>query len=86
MSDIDPYELQAQKLRILAASHRKRAAELDAAAAAVLAGRSMRKFADLLTDAEAREVAEHPDLAELNVQLDGYYGDRGEPRDPGSST
>jgi hypothetical protein len=35
----------------------------------------MRRFAELLTEAEVREIAEHPDLAELNVQLDGYYGD-----------
>ncbi|MEU5442734.1 hypothetical protein [Streptomyces griseofuscus] len=68
------YELRAQMLRILAAAHRQRAAELDAAAAAVSTGGSMQKFASLLTEAEARDVAQHPDLAELNVQLDALYG------------
>lgn len=76
MSDpVDPYELRARQLRILAGLHRKRAAELDMAAAAGLAARSFRRFAELLTEAEVRDIAEHPDLAELNVQLDGYYGD-----------
>jgi len=69
------YELRARQLRILADLHRKRAAELDMAAEAALATRSMRRFVELLTESEARELAEHPDLAELNVQLEGFYGD-----------
>jgi hypothetical protein len=71
----DPYELRARQLRILAGLHRKRADELDMAAEATLASRSMRRLAELLTEAEVRDLAEHPDLAELNVQLDGFYGD-----------
>ena len=71
----DEYELRARQLRILADLHRKRAAELDVAAEATLATRSMRRFADLLTESEVRQLAEHPDLAELDVQLDGFYGD-----------
>ncbi|ELP67707.1 hypothetical protein STRTUCAR8_08579 [Streptomyces turgidiscabies Car8] len=70
----DRYELRARQLRILAGLHRKRAAELDTAAEAALATRSMRRFAELLTESEMRELAEHPDLAELNVQLEGFYG------------
>lgn len=70
---VDPYELRARQLRILAGLHRKRAAELDMMAEAGLAARSMRQLVDVLTEAEVREIAEHPDLAELNVQLDGYY-------------
>ncbi|NGO75417.1 hypothetical protein G6045_06960 [Streptomyces sp. YC504] len=73
--DVDPYELRARQLRILAGLHRKRAAELEMAAQAGLAARSMRKLTELLTEAEVREIAEHPDLAELNVQLDGFYED-----------
>ncbi|MFJ2515598.1 hypothetical protein ACIPEL_36275 [Streptomyces griseoviridis] len=69
-----PDDLRAQMLRILAANHRRRAAQLDMAAAALEAARPMKKLVDLLTEAEAREVAEHPDLAELNAQLEGYYG------------
>ncbi|MBW8704944.1 hypothetical protein MBT84_35655 [Streptomyces sp. MBT84] len=77
---VDPYQLRARQLRILAKLHRKRAAELDRTAAAMLASRSMRRLVDVLTQAEIRDLAEHPDLAELNVQLDGFYGDR--PVDP----
>lgn len=71
----DRYELRARQLRILAGLHRKRADELDRAAEAALASRSMRRLAELLTEAEVRELSEHPDLAELNVQLEGYYGE-----------
>ncbi|MEV6833786.1 hypothetical protein AB0N17_04565 [Streptomyces sp. NPDC051133] len=71
----DRYELRARQLRILAGLHRKRADELDRAAEAALATRSMRRLAELLTEAEVRELAEHPDLAELNVQLEGFYGE-----------
>ncbi|WP_199546604.1 hypothetical protein [Streptomyces sp. N35] len=70
---IDPYELRARQLRILASLHRKRAAELEMTAQAGLAVRSMRKLTETLTEAEVRQIAEHPDLAELNVQLDGFY-------------
>lgn len=72
---VDPYELRARQLRILAGLHRKRAAELDMAAEAGLAARSMRRLTEMLTEAEVREIAGHPDLAELNVQLDSFYGD-----------
>lgn len=71
----DRYELRARQLRILAGLHRKRADELDRAAEAGLATRSMRRLAELLTEAEVRQLAGHPDLAELNLQLDGFYGD-----------
>ena len=81
---IDPYELQARRLRILAALYRKRAAELDMAAEAALATRSMRQFMDAWNAGVAQDVAEHPDLAELNVQLDGFY-DAGPVR-PGEET
>ncbi|MEU8968140.1 hypothetical protein AB0D11_02495 [Streptomyces monashensis] len=71
----DRYGLRARQLRILAELHRKRAAELDKAAELTLASRSMHRLADLLTEAETRQLAEHPDLAELNVQLEGFYGE-----------
>ena len=71
----DRYELRARQLRILASLHRKRADELDMAAEAALATRSMRRLTELLTEAEVRQLAEHPDLAELNVQLEGFYGE-----------
>ena len=70
----DEYEIRARMLRLLAARHRARAAELDMMAAMAKTTGSMKRLMGMLTEAEAREVAEHPDLAELNVQLDGLYG------------
>jgi hypothetical protein len=71
---IDPHELHARLLRLLAAAHRKRAAELDMAAQAALATRSVNAFADAYRASEAREFAEHPDIAETLAQLEGFYG------------
>ncbi|MCX5285951.1 hypothetical protein [Streptomyces sp. NBC_00198] len=73
--------LRARLLRLLASAHRKRAAELDMAAAAAEAGGAMQHLADIITAGEARDIAEHPDLAELNVQLDGFYDDPVRPGD-----
>lgn len=70
----DEYELQARRLRILAGLYRKKAAELDMAAEAALATRSMRRLVEAWDAGVAQDVAQHPDLAELNVQLDGFYG------------
>lgn len=70
----DEYELQARRLRILAGLYRKKAAELDMAAEAALAARSMQRFTEAWDAGIAQDVAQHPDLAELNVQLDGFYG------------
>lgn len=39
------------------------------------ATRSIRAFNDAYSLSESREVARHPDLAELNVALDGWYGE-----------
>lgn len=79
----DEYELQAQRLRILAGLYRKRAAELDMDAEAALAARSMRKFAEAWNAGVAQDIAQHPDLAELNVRLDGFYED---PECPGEES
>lgn len=78
----DEYELQARKLRILAGLYRKKAAELDMAAQAVLATRSIHRFTAAWDAAIAQDFAGHPDLTELNVQLDGFYGDGAGPVRP----
>lgn len=70
---VDPYELRARLHRIAAGRLRVAAAEQGMAAAAVMATKSMKQFAGTWNAGVARDVAEHPDLAELNVQLDGYY-------------
>lgn len=72
---IDPYELRARMHRIAASQLRAAAAGQDVAAAAMLAAKSMKQLTDAFNAGVARDVAEHPDLAELNVQLDGFYAD-----------
>ncbi|MFI9463746.1 hypothetical protein [Streptomyces xiamenensis] len=73
MSTPDEVDLRVRMLRILAAFHRKRAADLDMAASAVFATHAMDRLVDVTTEAEGQEVAAHPDLAELNVQLNALY-------------
>jgi len=67
-------EIRARLHRIMAGRLRVAAAEQDAFAAIVELGASMRRLAEVMTAGDARDVATHPDLAELNVQCDGYYG------------
>lgn len=71
--NIDPHELHVRRLRILAGLYRQKAAELDMAAEAAVASRSLDHLVKTWNAAVAQDVAQHPDLAELNVQLDGYY-------------
>jgi hypothetical protein len=39
------------------------------------AGPALQRMAEAWDAACAQEIAEHPSLAELNVQMDGFYGD-----------
>ena len=64
----------ASLYRIRANAHKLAAARDELNASAIEAAAALRRFAGAFAAAEAREVAEHPDLAELNLQLDGYYG------------
>ena len=59
----------------MAALHQKKAAELNMAAEAALATRSMQRLVDAWNAGVAQDIAQHPDLAELNAQLDGFYGE-----------
>jgi hypothetical protein len=59
--------------RCLALRARVQAAQYDLAAECVLAQASVESFAAAFRASEVRDVAEHPDLVELNVQMDGYY-------------
>ncbi len=74
MSPDERAQFWASMYRIRANAHRFAAARDDLNAAAIEAAASMQRFVEAYAAAEVREVAEHPDLAELNVQLDGYYG------------
>ncbi|MEE4546433.1 hypothetical protein V2S66_31275 [Streptomyces sp. V4-01] len=60
-------------MRLLAKRHRLRAAELEMYANVVTATRSMKRLTEAFTASEVREIAEHPDLAELNAQMKGWY-------------
>ena len=66
-------EARAAAFRHLAHRARAQAAMFDVAAECVLAQASAEAFIKAYRASEAKEVAEHPDLVELNLQLDGYY-------------
>lgn len=67
-------ELTAPLYRILAARARIAAAQFELAAEVAAATASMRAFATAIQRGYDADIANHPDLAELNVQLDSYYG------------
>lgn len=69
----DEAELLAALSRLVAARARAVAAIYDTAAVAFKATASAQRFTEAFVRSEAREIAEHPDLAELNVRMDGYY-------------
>ena len=68
-----PEELAAFH-RFIAARLRVEAARQEMAAAAVTAAASIRGLGHAVQEGERREIAEHPDLAELDAQLEGFYG------------
>ncbi|MFI6986050.1 hypothetical protein ACIBSV_46860 [Embleya sp. NPDC050154] len=74
MSERTPDEARAALFRILAARARVAAAQFELAAEVASATASMRECATAIQRSYDAEVAAHPDLAELDVQLDSYYG------------
>lgn len=68
-------QFTARMHRIRAEWLRLQAAKEDLNATAVEASESIRRFVEAFTEAERQEIAQHPDLAELNLQLEGYYGE-----------
>jgi hypothetical protein len=70
---VDEADIRAAMFRHLAHRARALAAIFDLAAACMTATASARRFAAAVVASEASEVAQHPDLAELNVRLDGFY-------------
>jgi hypothetical protein len=60
-------------LRILAIGHEAKAAHLRLEATMVEAAASMKAFADGMQECVDHDLATHPDLAELNVQMDSFY-------------
>ncbi|WP_405490433.1 hypothetical protein [Nocardia sp. NBC_00511] len=69
MSDPIPalLRLQAQLLEMHAAALRLKASAIEFNA-------SCKSLYDAFQSGVDRNMAEHPDMAELNVMLDGYYG------------
>lgn len=67
--------MTSRELKFLAMMHQMEAAKLRLAAACADAGEAMHQMADVMQQGYDTDVATHPDLAELNVQLDGFYGD-----------
>lgn len=70
-SDEINYRERAARLR--AAFHRYMAAQADTEAATARLSEGLRRFAAAVQEASDQELVEHPDLAEVNVFLDGYY-------------
>ena len=75
MSVMDDYQWQAAIHRLEASKHRLIASVHEAGAAFVDLAKALREADTHINASVAHEVATHPDLAELNVQLDGYYGE-----------
>lgn len=47
----------------------------EATEAAARASSALRAFGVAFQTSNDQELAQHPDMAELNVQMDGFYGD-----------
>jgi tellurite resistance protein len=69
---MEPNE-QAAARRLMAACLRHVAAEHDLAATCAVTAQAFSNLSNTWRAAEAKAVASHPDLAELDVQLDGFY-------------
>ncbi|MEU8920318.1 hypothetical protein AB0D10_05180 [Kitasatospora sp. NPDC048545] len=67
-------EFWIRAYRLRAAAHRGAAARDELNATSLEAARAMKALTAAMVDGDTRDVAAHPDLAELDVQLDGYYG------------
>lgn len=73
MREPTPAEIEEARLRLLALGARMNAAKLELAAQMVRTGAAMRAFMEAFQDGLDQELADHPDIAELNVQFDARY-------------
>ena len=69
-------EWRILSLRLRALMHRRAAAHLDLAASMARTTVALRGFVEVLQRTPVEYVTEHPELAELDLQLDGYYGEQ----------
>ncbi|MFJ2745231.1 hypothetical protein ACIO3O_36865 [Streptomyces sp. NPDC087440] len=72
---LPPQEQRVAALRLKASLLRAQAHACDMEASMLTTAGKMRGFLDMLDGAVARDVATHPDLAELNVLLNSMYDD-----------
>lgn len=70
MSEDERRELS---LRLRALMHRRAAMHLELAATATRTTAAFRGLTDVLERTPIEHVIEHPDLAELDLQMDGFY-------------
>ncbi|MFD4000861.1 hypothetical protein [Streptomyces rubiginosohelvolus] len=73
MSDERSFAEQAARTR--AAWHRYQAVRASTEAGVIRLSAAAQRFMVVLQEGTDQEIAEHPDLAEINVMLDGYYED-----------
>lgn len=72
---MDDYERRAAMHRAEAMKHRLIAGMHEAGVAMADLAKALHEANARVDASVAEEVATHPDLAELNVQLDGFYGE-----------
>lgn len=65
--------IEARLLRLRAQQHDMQAAALRLSAAMADATAAMRRFAESFQEGIDHDLATHPDLAELNIQMDSFY-------------
>lgn len=74
MSAPTPEEIEAARLRLQASMHDLQASALRMRAAMATARAGLQGVRSAMQESYDQELAGHPDLAELNVMMDGYYG------------
>ncbi|MGW1839676.1 hypothetical protein [Streptomyces sp. NPDC002067] len=73
MTDPSELEFRAQAERVKAAIYKFRATQSGILANSYQLAAAIARIEETIRQGTDREIAEHPDLAEVNVYLDGYY-------------
>lgn len=73
MTEPSDLEFRAQAERVKVAFFKFRAAQSGVAAETYRLAAAMRRIEEAIQHGTDQEIAEHPDLAEVNAYLDGYY-------------
>ncbi|MEV6432597.1 hypothetical protein [Nocardia sp. NPDC051463] len=70
-------DLRPRLIRVLAQMHEAHAARLRLQAQMIETAATFRAFANAYQSGFDDALADHPDLAEVNVMLDGFYAEAG---------